>query len=382
MNTQAVDTVATQRLKKIGEKLGSVDRALVHLLACRLRLSQEVFMVKEEEGMPIYRRDKEVERLNDVSSWAQAEGIDPEFARATLHQIIGESCKVQMRLRDEVKYGAELERFCPSQEDLRKNLIKLTAFWAPVYDRLYGEVHPATKALRDFEHELIDKAVKKSPSKDLLVDLGCATGMEARRLKKRFRRLQGYDISEDMVSHGRKALELDVISNVFIDICDIETGIPVSSDSVSMVIMNGGTGSDMFDFEFVLTEIRRILKPKGTFVISFYNKDAWIQRTFFPWPLGLVAGVDLHRNCLEVTHDNKQIPIHAKAYTVAEVEKMFESRNLSIRESYTYPAISSILPPELSGTEKMRDVIIDLDKSIAQGVHQLGAYIVVFGEKV
>lgn len=383
MNTQTSTKTPDPRLQILGRKIGALDRLLVHLLAKRQQMSEEVAMIKIEANDPIYRKVKEDERLAAIRKWAEEEGINPDFAHAALYNIIGESCKIQMIAADEHRISGETEKYNPSPEELKSNLIVLTDAWAPIYDGDYGLAHPATRALRDYENLLIDKAVLAAPDHELLLDLGCATGVVSRRLRQQFDKIQGFDISHKMIEKGWGALADDRTSNIELEVHDIETGIPLKDNSVSMIVMNSGTGSDMFDFEALLREIRRVLKPHGTFVISFYNKEAWIQRTFFPWPLGLTAGVDLDRNCLEVNIGNRRIPIHARAYALEETRDMFERHNMSFTYA-TYPTIASILPVEMVapvGQPEISEVIRVLDDSIARGPEPLGAYIIVSGQK-
>lgn len=384
MNTQITIPPADPRLGIIGKKIDALDRLLVHLLAMRQRMSCEVAMVKIEKDLPIYRKEIEMRRLNEVKDLAEMEGLDPSYAQAILHFIMGESNKVQMILKGDAEIGGQTEKFTPTKEELRQNLMIVTEAWAPRYDSTYGEAHPATKALRDYEHQVMDRVVGLAPDRELLLDLGCATGIESRRLGQQFDKLQGFDISDRMIEHGLRALAFDGVSNIELEVCDIENGIPAEKASVSTLIMNGGTGSDMFNFEAVLREIRRVLKPHGTFMISFYNKESWTQRVFFPWPLGLVARIDSDRNCLEVDVGRRRIPVHAKAYSLAEVMDLFDSNRMVLNSYSTYPTISSILPAEMVSPPKQPEInkaIRSLDAVIAEGSEPLGAYIVVSGRK-
>ena len=372
------------RLGVIGKKIDALDRLLVHLLAMRQIMSAEVGMVKIEEDLPIYNKEKEIQRLQNVTDQAGMEGVDLDFIRGVIASVINQSCKIQTIQRDDFMQGGKAEKFNPTHEELRENLMELTATWSTRYDKDYGEAHPATKALRDYEHKVIDIAVKHAPDREFLLDLGCATGIESRRLQREFNKLQGFDISDQMIRVGLGILDFDRVSNIDLKVCDIETGIPLEDSSVSMVIMNGGTGSDMSDFDFVLREIRRVLKPHGTFVISFYNKEAWIHRMFFPWPLGLMAGVDLDRNCLEVKVGTRRIAVYAKAYSVSEIVDMFDQNSMVLNSYVTYPTIASILPAEMVSPPKLPEitkVIGSLDEVIANGSEPLGAYIVVSGRK-
>ena len=170
------------RLKILAQRLVSVDRHFVHLLARRIHLAKEVAMIKVEDGSPLYRSQIEKERLDQVSKWAEEEGINPEFARSLLYPIIGESCKNQMVIVDSLRLGSSSEKFNPTYEELQANLIRLTESWAPKYDLEYDREHPATAALTKFEHGVIDRIISQSCDGKYALDLGCATGKEIRRL--------------------------------------------------------------------------------------------------------------------------------------------------------------------------------------------------------
>lgn len=368
------------RLNTLGKRLRSIDRHLVHLLARRVFLSREVAMIKVEDGTPLYRKDVEKERLDLISQWAEEEGINPEFARSLLYSIIGESCKNQMGIIDSLRLGNEVEKFTPSYAELQANLLMLTEYWAPRYES-YALGNTATAAIVNFERELIDRTLSNFRKKTLCLDLGCATGQEIRRLSKRFSNLIGLDISKSMVDVGRKKISEEGKNNVTLEIHDIEKRLPVGDQTVSFLIMNNGTGSDIDNLPFVLSEIVRVLEPGGRFVISFYNKEAWTQRVYFPWPLGLVAGIDQDRNCLEVKFEKEIVPIFAKPYSLDEVKNMMP-RKLCLLSWSTYPTLTSILPKEIIEETAPQDLILRLDNEIAQNDHNLGSYIIISGERV
>jgi ubiquinone/menaquinone biosynthesis C-methylase UbiE/chorismate mutase len=368
-------------LEILAGRLESVDRHLVHLLARRIHLAREVVMIKLQGANPLYRPKIETDRLNQVSAWASAEGINPEFARSILYSIIGESCKAQMVVADKFRLEGTFEKFTPSRDELRGNLVALADAWAPRYESEYGLAHPATLEFNKYEQALIDQMASQAPDRALVLDLGCATGREIRRLSKRFRKLRGFDISESMIEQGNLILADGSVNNVCLEVCDIEQRLPVEDSSVSLVIMNGGTGSDVFELKRLLIEIKRVLKPHGRFVLSFYNKESWAQRVFMPWPLGLVAGIDQDRDCLEVWSGNGIIPIHAKSYTIKEIEELMPDHLCPLQIS-TYPTLSAVLPPEITSATKPDDTVDLIDTLIAQTEMGLGAYVVIAGEKV
>ncbi|MES3031871.1 MAG: chorismate mutase [Patescibacteria group bacterium] len=89
-------TKTNPKLEKLGQKLARLDWQLVNLMARRLRLSRQVADAKKETGEPIFRASAERARLHRIAKWATEQGINPEFARTLLYNIIGESCKQQM----------------------------------------------------------------------------------------------------------------------------------------------------------------------------------------------------------------------------------------------------------------------------------------------
>lgn len=365
------------RLEILAKRLLSVDKHLIHLLSRRIRLAEEVAMVKLEEDSPLYRPEIEAKRLDQVEDWASQEGVNPEFARSLLYSIIGESCKKQIGLTDSLRLGENVERFNPSYEELRKNLIELTRMWAPLYDQ-YGSGHQATLASIAFERNLIDSTIEKLPDKDLCVDIGCATGSELHRLSSRFKKLLGLDISPDMIRIGSE--KVNKFTNVDLRVHDAETTWPIHDASVSMLIMNNGFCSDIANLNFVLSEAFRVLKPGGYFVVSAYNKESWTQRFYFPWPLGLAAGIDQERNCLEVRVGNRLIPIFAKPYTLKEFQDIMP-RHLCLMTHTTYPVLTSILPSEVIEDTNPDGFIGDLERSLESVEHNLGSYIIASGRK-
>jgi chorismate mutase/ubiquinone/menaquinone biosynthesis C-methylase UbiE len=390
LSDQSQTQVDDERLQNIGDDIDASDRQLIHLLAKRCRMSEEVIMIKLEKKLEIKNKEREDRRLNSVRKWAKEEGVNPDFAYNILEEIIKESCDIQEKIKRQFEASGLFERFNPSHDELSANLIALTQQCAPTYEHDYEQQRPATKALREYERTMIDVAVEQAPDRKLAVDLGCATGIESRRLLSQFECVQGFDISTHMVKVGREILAQSDIKNVKLDVCDIEKGLELADNSVSLIVMNEGTGSDVFEFGALLREIRRVLKPHGTFVISFYNKEAWGQRMFFPWPSGLAADVDLNRNCLEVDFKNKKFAIHAKAYSVSEIEEIFDRNKMVLLSCTTYPTISAILPKEMVEPRNSKgepiqleitSMIKSLDKVIARGTEPLGAYIIVSGRK-
>src|SRR3989344_4957312 len=176
----------------------------------------------------------------------------------------------------------------------------------------------------------------------LAIDLGCATGVISFDIASRFKKVIGYDISPDMVAvANRKKLERGLGNLDFIN-KDIESGINLPDNSVSLAIMNMGTGSDLKNTKGVIAEIKRVLRPSGKFLISFYNAESLLNKVgFIPWPMTLSAYVDPDRRCLTVSYENNVYFLYARSRTVEEVKTLLSEFEVDV---CTYPTLASILP--------------------------------------
>lgn len=396
----------------LGKRIDRVDRQIVHLLARRKDLAEAVIRVKLKTGERIYRPDTEKKRLQSVSRCAEEEGLSPEFARALQFLIMIESRNVQVEILEAHRLGEKIPEAFAEQsfEELRSNLIKLTAFWAPRYDNRYGSHSVAAKLHLEFERALIKEEIAELSHHALLVDVGCATGRETLEHKHGFARILGYDVSADMIAVAQaKAAERKLTRTVF-QVHDVETGLPLESGSVSFLYLNQGTASDLKNIAQVLEEVARVLKREGRFLLSFYNASALVYRSFLPWPPNLMAEFSPDRHCLDVQYFTEKVeereeevvdettggtkkiqfkirrevlqklPVFARAYTVGEAQQLLPSE-LVCSGVYTHPTLSAVLPPDIFQEEKVVQLIKHLDKELASSTDRLGAYIVLTGFK-
>ena len=89
-------------LKKIGDRLKTLDRFLLDVLKVRLShggLSRCVAESKRKETTDgIFnkrRQDVENQRIELMKKWAAQNDIDPNFAAGLMYNIMSESCRVQ-----------------------------------------------------------------------------------------------------------------------------------------------------------------------------------------------------------------------------------------------------------------------------------------------
>lgn len=366
-------------LKELGKRIGMVDRHLVALLSKRRELAIQVVNYKKTHGEPIIRFKVEEERLAAARAFAQEKGLDPNFIHSLFYTIIAETCRVQINLLQTPSGSSEAEAL--STEMLKRNLLDLTREIAPLYDETYGSGHFATKLYIKLEDRELNREIanlKSFGSAGTATDFGCATGRKTFQLAEHFNRVVGYDISPAMIERAR---EKNNLANVEFRVADIEKGIPEEDNSISLVIMNLGTASDVTDIKRVLAGIKRVLRPDGRFLLSFYNAGALLYNCWFiPWPVSLAARMNTLNHCLEVRLKERVFSIPARAYTRREVELLLRGFGLKISQISTYPTISSILPNEFFEDEGMREKIGEIDAQLTKT--DTGAYVLVTGRKI
>lgn len=370
-------------LKELGSRLAKVDELLMALLKRRMELALQVGTYKMKRGLPVVRLKVEHQRLAKVRAWARKNKLNPHFVDLILYAAISESCKQQLQQLQ----GTSRRRLKdPENEDewykiLKKNLLKLTESWSKSYDKDYDKAYFATHSYLAFEGSLLNEVIEKLSENDVALDLGCATGRMALQLAPKFKRVVGYDVSSHMIKVAKTKLRRSrqKFSHVGFRQVDLEEGIPEPDQSVSLVVMNLGTASDLRNFSGLLGEIKRVLKPGGRFFFSFYNREALIYRwDFIPWPTGLAAEINIHKNCLDVHLGNKLLSVYARPYTVSEVRDFFQN-GMTVTRICTYPTISSILPSDLFEGSEIQKSVVSIDTLLADS--NMGAYILVTGQK-
>ncbi|MBI5644635.1 methyltransferase domain-containing protein [Candidatus Kaiserbacteria bacterium] len=197
----------------------------------------------------------------------------------------------------------------------------------------------------------------------------------------RFEQAVGYDISPHMLAIAQEnAGKHQFGAQTQFQEVDVEEGIPVEDATISFVVMNLGTASDVRNIERVIKETLRVLKPGGRFLFSFYNRDALLYRwEFLPWPVSLVASINLHDHCLEVHSGNEVLSVYARPYTVDEVAALFRNVGVKVNLS-TYSTMSAILPNDLFENQPgIQEAIVSLDENLSTS--PMGAYIIATGQK-
>ncbi len=72
------------------QEVSEIDQAILHLIGHRIGLVRQIWKIKQETGLPEVDADQEYRVLSRVARWADAEHIDPAFARALWEEIVAE----------------------------------------------------------------------------------------------------------------------------------------------------------------------------------------------------------------------------------------------------------------------------------------------------
>lgn len=369
-------------LKQLGARLAKVDTMILTLAKRRMELAQQVGLFKRRANQKIFRADIEDERIVRIKELALEQDLNPNFAASLLYLLINESCKLQMiQLQEESLSTVEPQTDNEWYESLKENLLLLTERWCESYDFDYETHAFATRAYLGFERTYIGREIEKLSKREAVIDLGCATGRLTLPLCEHFEYAIGYDISPHMVAVALKnASQHPHKERATFHESDVEKGIPRDDSTVSFVVMNLGTASDVRNIGGVIKETLRVLKSGGRFFFSFYNRDALLYRwEFLPWPVGLVASINLHKHCLEVHSRNEVLSVYARPYTIAEVEALFHDAGVKV-DVCTYPTISSILPDDVFENQPgTQEAVMVIDENLSSA--SMGAYIIATGQK-
>lgn len=109
------------------------------------------------------------------------------------------------------------------------------------------------------------------------VDVGCGDGYFLNCVSEVLPRtcsIRGLDYSRDQIQEARTRHSFDFAT------CNLEEGIPAGDGSVDLLYA-GEVIEHLFDPDFFLSEVFRVLKIGGHVVLSTPNLNAWINRLMF-----------------------------------------------------------------------------------------------------
>jgi chorismate mutase len=85
-----MDASVRAELQRLRGSIGNMDAALVHLLAERFKITQQVGQLKARFGLPPADPGREAEQIARLRSLAAEAKLDPEFAEKFLTFVVAE----------------------------------------------------------------------------------------------------------------------------------------------------------------------------------------------------------------------------------------------------------------------------------------------------
>lgn len=77
-------------LRRLRDSIDNMDAALVHLLAERFKITQQVGVLKAAKGLPAADPQREAEQIARLRQLAVEAKLDPEFAEKFLNFVVAE----------------------------------------------------------------------------------------------------------------------------------------------------------------------------------------------------------------------------------------------------------------------------------------------------
>ena len=89
-----------EQLARYRSSIDNIDAALVHLLAERFKVTQDVGRYKALAGLPAADLDREAAQVARLRSLAEASGLDPVFSEKFLRFIVAEVIHHHQRIAE------------------------------------------------------------------------------------------------------------------------------------------------------------------------------------------------------------------------------------------------------------------------------------------
>jgi chorismate mutase len=87
---QTVDPEVRVELRRLRDSIDNMDAALIHLLAERFKVTQQVGHLKARYGLPPADPAREAQQIARLRSLAEQAKLDPEFAEKFLNFVVAE----------------------------------------------------------------------------------------------------------------------------------------------------------------------------------------------------------------------------------------------------------------------------------------------------
>lgn len=89
-----------EQLARYRSSIDNIDAALVHLLAERFKITQDVGRYKASVGLPAADLDRETQQVARLRALAEESGLDPVFSEQFLRFIVAEVIHHHQRIAE------------------------------------------------------------------------------------------------------------------------------------------------------------------------------------------------------------------------------------------------------------------------------------------
>lgn len=261
--------------------------------------------------------------------------------------------------------------------ELKQTHKDLSAAAASTYDELYQHANHATGIYMHYEEELIQSSIFNIKDKKIAAVLGSGTGRETFAIASHFEKVFGLDFSPEMTAQAQLNQKRKAIDNAHFMTLDVEHDpLPFADKSVDFINSSFGMGSFVLNPANFFLEIKRVLRPGGKVIFSFYNSQAFVNQLELGWMPAISSRLNHKEETLEVQLNGTLYSIPVVAYSVAEIKVELE-RFFEILSITTFPSISSIFPQEFFQNERMRKLCLEADMLLADNMELAGGPFIV-----
>lgn len=117
-----------------------------------------------------------------------------------------------------------------------------------------------------YDAELLDKIVDNVNADSIILEVACGTGLVSLKAAEKAKQVYGIDIASSMIEEAKKKAKKMKIDNVEFSVEDAYS-LPFDDNMFDIVIWNNALHNMKEPYK-ALSEIRRVLKPKGKLIIT------------------------------------------------------------------------------------------------------------------
>lgn len=256
--------------------------------------------------------------------------------------------------------------------ELKQSHKQLSAAAATSYDEIYENSNHATGMYMRYEENLIKDAIQIVSDRKIAAVLGSGTGRESFMLASHFDKVFGLDFSPEMTSQAQANQKSRGLTNCHFMTLDVEHDpLPFADQSVDFINSAFGMGSFVLNPASFFLEIKRVLKPGGRVIFSFYNSQAFVNQLELGWAPAISSRLNHKEETLDVDYNGVTYQIPVVPYSVVEIRAELE-RFFDVKAITTFPSITSIFPQHLFENERVRKLCLEADLLLADNLELAG----------